>query len=134
MVTVPEKTSVARLTFCSKVRSRLQLQAPWDGPWVTTTVAAATTRSTRTRRTRTTPGPAMDIMESQPEDLGQPPGAPVVVVAGRQVGRGRRHGRVRVGHGIGRPGPAEHRQVVGHVTERDHLLRRHAELGTQEGQ
>ena len=36
----------------------------------------------------------------------------------------RRTRRVRVGHGVRRAGPGQHRQVVGHVAEGDHVGRR----------
>ena len=53
-------------------------------------------------------------------------GDAVLVVARGDVVGGLAHGRVGVGHGVRRAGPGQHRQVVGHVAERDHVLRLHA--------
>ncbi len=48
--------------------------------------------------------------------------------------RGGQHLGVRVGHRVPGPRPTEHFQVVGHVPERHHLLRRDAALGAAAGQ
>ena len=66
-------------------------------------------------------GPDHRDITSQPEYLGEHRGHPVVVVRWCQVVGRLEHRGVRVRDGVRRAGPGQHRQVVRHVSERDHV-------------
>ena len=72
---------------------------------------------------------------SQVEDTSQHPRDAVLVVARRHVvgGRGARVGCASA-IGVRRAGPREHRQVVGHVAEGDHVRGVDAEVGAEQRQ